>query len=1389
MNDRRTCVRTPIGRLRNLILAGLGALLFLFAPLAWAQSEAALAVSVDGPHTAMGGDPYTYTVTVLNNGPDGVTNALFDNVFPVDTSYSSTVTVTCQNAIGGAVCPTPASFSVVGGTHAAVTIPSLPANSRLDIVISGSAFQNETKTVTNTATITSPAGVTNPNPDAATSWISTTITASTPHIPVADMSVTKTADVTTFPGSGNAITYTVTYANAGPESADGAIINDSFRIGSNLGSGTRAYTTQWVITGCTATPGATCPDFPTGSGTASTTMNGPDEQVWNNVAIPALPAGSSITITYTVTMTETTGTCSPANDFGLSNTATISGGSRITDPDNSNNSAQATVTSIPNPSYCNDVRLNKTQNPTAFPGFGNPITYTVTYTNNSPYDASGTSISDTASLDGSPVNMYDASWQILGCTEAGGAQCPDFTPDSGSVPSFNYGNRALAWPATTVIPVFPVGGSITITYTLTLEPDPAGVCVPPRTYSLSNQAAITSQNSGVQYTATVMMNIPTPTCPQASLSVTKTADPAIFPGLGQPVSYSVTYANAGPDSADGTVIADQIGIANSGSGNAFDQVIWTGVTCTTSGGAICPTLASSGSTAANVSSTAWNNASIDTFPKDSSVTITYTAMVTANPSSTHCGGAQASLRNTATLTPPPTVAQTGAISSAVSDLPITCADIAVHKAESVTTASPTAPETYVITLTNDGPQTAENVVFTDPLPSGFTYTSASCQAADSGGVCGPLSYDTASRTVSGVMPSINNGSSVAITIVGAAANTATGTVANQACATLQDSRHVDPNALSNCSSVSFEIYGTTSPVTVTKTVAGAPAGGLPQAMTFTGTVSCGIQGAQTWSVTVPAGGTSASAEPLNFTDGDTCTVTEDPPPAAPAGTVWSGAPVFNPASASFTMLLPSTPVAVGVTNTLGAAPSPVISITKTADPPGALSPNGQVTYTVIVTNTGTADASNVTFHDPLPAGIASATWSCAPTGAGAACPAASGSSTGMDAVASQLIPGLPVDAKLTYTITATATGTAAALPATVVNTATATGSSLTCANGAALPCAATVTNPATPVIAISKTANPTAALTPGMQVIYTVIVANTSTVAASNVTFSDPLPTGIASATWACAPTGAGAACPAASGSSTGTDAVAGQLIPALPAGAKLTYTITATAQTAALLPPQVINTAMVTGDGFICNGGAAPPCEASVTNPAPLALDPPFAAKSVSVVDSQTLRWTITVDNSANATAQAIELRDPLPAGMSVVSGTVACQPFGATTVSQCDYDAANDQIVVAASLAPDTGAAANPAAGPNRLVVTFDATYTTATPVAVTNTAQECWSPDNDPATVTVCANLVSAQASYDPNSGRINGGGTRPIPLGAALPWLLLLLLPAAARRGLIAAKMRR
>jgi uncharacterized repeat protein (TIGR01451 family) len=199
--------------------------------------------------------------------------------------------------------------------------------------ISGAA----TGTLSNTATVAAPAGVTDPNPGNNAATDSDTLGAS------ADLSVTKTDGVTTVTAGGS-VTYTIVASNAGPSTATGATVADTFPV---------SLTCTWT---CVGAGGGTC--TASGSGNVNDTVN--------------LPSGGSVTYTASCTISgAATGT--------LSNTATVTAPAGVTDPNPGNNAAtdSDTITAAAGAL----VSGTKTASAGSH-AVGSTITYTITLTNN-----------------------------------------------------------------------------------------------------------------------------------------------------------------------------------------------------------------------------------------------------------------------------------------------------------------------------------------------------------------------------------------------------------------------------------------------------------------------------------------------------------------------------------------------------------------------------------------------------------------------------------------------------------------------------------------------------------------------------------------------------------------------------------------------------------------------------------------------------------------------------------------------------------------------------------------------------------------------------------------------------------------------------------------------
>jgi uncharacterized repeat protein (TIGR01451 family) len=177
--------------------------------------------------------------------------------------------------------------------------------------VSGTVPPETTGALVNTATVTPPAGTTDPasGNDAATDTNPTELQA--------NLAIQKTSSPDKYvPGA--PLTYTIVVTNGGPSGADGARVQDT------LPAALAAFT--WACT-------------PSGAGASCGTASGSG----NIDALVTLPAGTSATFTLSgIVPAETTGT--------LVNTATVAPPPGVTDPASGNNSSVARtspVTAIP----------------------------------------------------------------------------------------------------------------------------------------------------------------------------------------------------------------------------------------------------------------------------------------------------------------------------------------------------------------------------------------------------------------------------------------------------------------------------------------------------------------------------------------------------------------------------------------------------------------------------------------------------------------------------------------------------------------------------------------------------------------------------------------------------------------------------------------------------------------------------------------------------------------------------------------------------------------------------------------------------------------------------------------------------------------------------------
>ena len=325
---------------------------------------------------------------------------------------------------------------------------------------------------------------------------------------------------------------------------------------------------------------------------------------------------------------------------------------------------------------------------------------------------------------------------------------------------------------------------------------------------------------------------------------------------------------------------------------------------------------------------------------------------------------------------------TGAVSATESGAgsPSNTATLTVNGVPQLTIAKAASPNpfvagqaaSYTITVSNSATATAAssgNIVVTDTLPAGISLTSAS------GANWSCTGTTTLSCTYTGII-AIGTSSSVLTLNVAVAANASNG---NNAAIMSGGGDPTCPGGANCSSSVTVPVVAPklsmaksgpaaatlgvaynytltlTNSGTAATTAAATVTDTVPAGLTINTAAGCTIAG-QLVTCTVPSGlGFTAPSNTAVFTINVTPTASATSPVANTAEVSGGGDP-------NCTVGTPC--VSPPVTTTLTA---PVLQIVKTG--PATATAGGNIVYTIQVTNSGTADATNATLTDPAPGGL------------------------------------------------------------------------------------------------------------------------------------------------------------------------------------------------------------------------------------------------------------------------------------------------------------------------------------------------------------------------------------------------------------------------------------
>jgi len=1177
----------------------------------------------DGKNTVVPGDPVTYTIVVTNAGPS---NAVGASVADNPPALLQNVQWTCV-AAGGASCGTAAGSGAIAAT------PSLPVGGSATYTLTATVDPAAQSAVVNQASVSPPAGVTDPVPGNNTATDSDGVT------PKADLAISKT-DGLTAAVPGQPLTYSIVVTNLGPSNVTGATVQD--------GLPAALQSPAWT---CAATGGAACGAT---SGTGSTLTDS-----------PTLPAGGAVTYTVTATV-------SPSATGTLSNTATVTAPPTIFDPNLGNNSA----TDAEPLTRVADLALTKLG-----PGRverGAALTYTFTVANAGPSDAAVTltdptppglafAAADSPCAAGFPCNLgtiaagasltFTATWTVPAAyagpdpivnvaavqSDASDPHPADDTARSATaVARAPQADLAVAKTAPAVASV----GS-TVTYRLTVTnngPDdaqgvvlsesvPAGLSFVAATAPCQTgfDCALGTLNAGASRAVDVTLSIPAgysgPSLIVNTASVNATtADPAtgnntanaitslvasaidlevvkrapVSVAKGQDLVYTLQVTNHGPATATSVFLADP-----TPAGLTFATA-----TAPCAGGFPC---------------------FLDTLAAGQTATVQATFHVPAN----YAGADPIVNTASASANEPDGVAANDS-ATATTGVGHPSADLEVVKTAPAQVAAGDLL-TATLVVRNLGPGTALATVLGDPAPAGTTFVAATfpcaggfpCNLGDlpaGSAVAVTATFRTASSLAAGT--TITNTASVAT----ASADPKPGNNSSQASSTTFVQADLE---IAKSDGVTQIAPG--RPVTYTITVTNhgpSDSAGARVTDTFPAILS-GVS----WTCAASAGsscaggaaGTGNVDRTVNLLANGTVTYTATGTisPAA-TGTLANTAVVQAPAAVPDPV-----PGNNSATDTDTLTPQADLAITKTDGQTTAV-PGKPVTYTITVTNNGPSNAAGITVADPFPAALSSVTWTCVAS-AGSHC-ATGGPGQILDTI--DLVAG--------GTAVYTATGVldpGASQP--LVNTAT-----VTAPAGVTDPNpnnnSATDTDTLTPQadLAIAKDDGVTTA-TPGGQVTWVLTVTSNGPSNVAGATVTDSPPAAVTAASWTCTAS-AGAHCTA-----TGTGGIADAAD--LPAGATVTYRLTATLNPAA--------TGTLTNQATV----AVP---AGVTDPTPgnnTASDSDTLSRradlAVTLTDGRTtvspgdaLAYTLVVSNLGPSNVTGAAVTDVRPASLTGV--TWICTP-----------------------------------------------------------------------------------------------------------------------------------
>ena len=916
--------------------------------------------------TLVAGQSVTYQITATNNSGGTLTNAMVSDTLAAQ-FFVPSISVTQVSNTAGA---TGISSSAAGTNPAKLTIGTFGNNEQVIFNVTATLNSNASGSVTNTVT-------------ASTAGSSATINNTLPTPTPPTVTVSKTADITTL-APGVPITYTIKVKNTSTTTdAIGYTIYDRAGLSASP-SGSNASTVFNLTNGtsgtalpCILISGSPCPTV-TATLAATVLLNSSyAQQIFSTPAL-VIPKNTEWSFTYKLALP-----ASPAlmgcgyTQLSLYNTAYVQ---TSTTTANSATIINGTWTPPPGPACIVnppptpvDIGVTKTGVRTTVAGVP-AMTYTMTVTNYSNVALSNGEvyIDDYVTLSGTgltgPLSTVGNSYS---CSPSGGAVCPAAPMIAQAL--FVGPNNGLFGKS---IPTFPAGSSLTLMLTLPINLD--ATC---GATSVAVKNKFSARVFGGVYTlGAVSPHVGAATTPDETFTTQARACVDIVAsknlvqstnsfGPGQPIAFTIKLDNAGSTAATNVPFEDQLP----------PGFVYVSSTCAPTGAASC-----GGSPTFTAGSPDKVNLSVASLGANGSGSVLITINGSTTTNATLFGA-----KTNAVIIP----SQAGSyvdlntVNNATSQNFFIRgrADLSVTKTSAAGcgvahTAGGAA--TYIVTVTNNGPDVAIGGIVKDPAVANLSITGLSCSPG-SGAVCptGTAAAQIAAlQSVPGlVIPSLANGATATFTLTGTYGASAA-SVSNAATVSLPGTAY-DLEANTTNNNATCDSATVVAPLIITKTIAGSSAGTQGAVVV---SVNCG--GVVRGPFTLAAGSAAGTYTLANITGipvGVSCVATETSTGVVLGSTVSttyttsaSGGTIGSGTSATVVVAESAVPSSIAFTDTYPASEGS-FAVTKTiagaaAGSQGAVTINvncGGTLYGPYTVAAGATGLTNVATINNIPSGV------------------------------------------------------------------------------------------------------------------------------------------------------------------------------------------------------------------------------------------------------------------------------------------------------------------------------------------------------------------------------------------------------------------------------------